>query len=56
MHYKENKDDNFGFAVRLGYICIVVDTGKASIPPDNYPTTYDSKTKMVVFYSPSEGT
>ena len=36
---------------------IVVNTGKAGIhyskygPPDNYQTTYDSKTKIFVFYS-----
>ena len=35
------------------HICIVVDTGCAGThdPPDNYQTTYDSKTKTAVFYS-----
>ena len=49
------KDDNFGFAVMLSGNCQVrpyleyYDTNTG--PPDNYQTTYDSKTKIVVFYS-----
>ena len=35
-------------------ICMVVDAGLTTPnmdPPDNYQTKYDSKTKIVVFYS-----
>ena len=59
------KDDNFGFAViMLSGNCEadplfgVVDASLAGIHygtnmdlPDNYQTTYDSKTKIVIFYS-----
>ena len=61
---ENNKKDNVGFAVMLsgncqaGQLLGVVDADLAGIhydtnmdPPDNYQTTYDSKTNIVVFYS-----